>query len=64
MNSTTTAPRRRRRLRTMADWTPEFLALVDRRTCDHGAPGPRLCGLCKQLARHLANLTGVKEYRR
>lgn len=64
MTSTTTPPRtRRRRLRTTADWTPEFAALVDRRTCTHGTT-PRLCGICKSVARHLATLTGVREYRR
>lgn len=60
----TTAPtRRRRRPRTTDDWTSEFARLVDNRECDHGAKGPRYCGLCKQLARHIANLTGVREYR-
>lgn len=63
MNSTTTTRTRRRRPRTIADWTPEFTALVDRRTCDHGATGPRYCALCKTVARNLATMTGIPEYR-
>lgn len=64
MTSPTTARPRRRRARKMVDaWTPEFLALVDRRDCTHGATGPRYCGLCKVLARNLAQMTGVREFR-